>query len=64
MVLSDATNHDGGVVYPPSEITAQTPCIQNDLRNNNIQGPLQTENYCSSPLHSSVRGDYKSPRIL
>lgn len=38
MVLSDATNHDGGVVYPPSEITAQTPIIQNDLRNNNIQG--------------------------
>jgi hypothetical protein len=26
--------------------------------------PLQTENYCSSPLHSSVRGDYSSPRIL
>ena len=26
--------------------------------------PLQTENYCNSPLHSSVRGDYKSPRIL
>jgi hypothetical protein len=25
---------------------------------------LQTKNYCSSPLHSSVRGDYKSPRIL
>ena len=39
MVLSDATiNHDGGVVYPPSEITAQTPIIQNDLRNNNMQG--------------------------
>ena len=38
MVLRDGTNHDGGVVYPPSEITAQTPIIQNDLRNNNIQG--------------------------
>jgi hypothetical protein len=25
---------------------------------------LQTENYCSSPLHSSVRGDYRRPRIL
>lgn len=38
MVLSDATNHDGGVVHPPSEITAQTAIIQNDLRNNNIRG--------------------------
>jgi hypothetical protein len=27
-------------------------------------GTLQTENYCSSPLHSSVRGDYRRPRIL
>ena len=25
---------------------------------------LQTENYCSSTLHSSVRGDYRRPRIL
>ena len=38
MVLSDATNHDGVVVYPPSEITAQTLIIQNDLSNNNCQG--------------------------
>ena len=26
--------------------------------------PLQTENYCSSPLHSSVREDYRRYRFL
>ena len=26
--------------------------------------PLQTENTLTLPVHSSVRGDYRSPRIL
>ena len=67
MVLSDATNHGGGVVYPPSEITAQTPCIQNDLRNNNIQGlsylpppPLPRFSYHPPPVVPPFRSSSMS----
>ena len=38
MVLCDANNNDGERSYPPSEIIAKTPLIQNDLRNNNCHG--------------------------
>ena len=65
MALNDSTNNDGAMVYAPSEITAQTPFIQNDPRNNNCHGssylptiPLQLfSSYPPSPVvppsHSS-----------
>ena len=55
------------MVYPPSEITAQTPCIQNDLRNNNIQGlsylpppPLPRFSYHPPPVVPPFRSSSMS----
>jgi len=45
---------------PPSKHGLHRPHSERVLR----PFSLQTENYCSSPLHSSVRGNYRRPRIL